>query len=167
MNEFELQAVSTAGFRLRNALNSVIPGHDCDSLLQFLELILYLARLSDYQMPSHSNFSQLEDTLSFISNNFRDQISVAGLAAKARMSERSFFRHFKTVTGYTPNDYLARIRLKYASEQLLFSSKSITEIALETGFYDSSDLCRKFKKVYNVSPRRFRENTGRSASAGN
>ena len=66
---------------------------------------------------------------------------------------------FKEATGYSPIDYLIRIRLHKAAEMLVSTSSTISEISPECGFADSNYLTRQFRKVYKVSPREFRRNS--------
>jgi len=153
----EMRSVVDYCNKLQRELNSVQAGRNCCSLLLFGELLLYLARQKDCNLKNRHRNVLMDDVVSFINKNVKLRLSVAKLAEKARMSQRSFFRHFKNATGYNPNEYLGMARLKYAEDQLLFSNKSVSCIAIESGYYDSSDFCRKFKKHYKVAPYCFRK----------
>ena len=48
------------------------------------------------------------------------------------------------------------MRVLIAGELLKKTNKTVTEIAIEVGFYDHSDLSRHFKKEMGVPPSVFR-----------
>ncbi|MBI9101576.1 MAG: AraC family transcriptional regulator [Spirochaetales bacterium] len=63
---------------------------------------------------------------------------------------------FKAVTGYSPIQYLNRIRIEYVCEQLSFSSQPIKEIAYNAGFDDPQYFSRMFRKTTGLSPGQYR-----------
>ena len=81
---------------------------------------------------------------------------VASLAGKLGMSESTLRRFIKKNTGRTVIDYHNEMRLGRACEELLESNKSISEIALNCGFYNLSHFNRLFKKMKKVTPREYR-----------
>ena len=58
------------------------------------------------------------------------------------------------------SDYLNFIRVNRASELLLLTSKSILEIALETGYHNEKTLTRNFLKFRSMTPGKFRQSVG-------
>ena len=54
------------------------------------------------------------------------------------------------------HDYISRLRLSAASDALIQTGKSITEVALDLGFNDSNYFTRLFKKHVGLSPREYR-----------
>ena len=56
--------------------------------------------------------------------------------------------------------YMNNIRLHHAIEDLLYSDKPITRIAVDNGFSSPSFFNRVFKSVYNTTPTEFRESAG-------
>jgi len=68
---------------------------------------------------------------------------------------RAFRRHH----GCTVGEYVRRLRVGLACQQLTHSSASLTEIALATGFPDQSHFCRVFKRVTGRTPGAFRAET--------
>ena len=81
---------------------------------------------------------------------------LAAAAARAGLSEFHFLRIFARVLGVTPHQYLLRARLRRAARALADSQRSVTEIALDSGFGDLSNFVRTFRRVAGVSPRAFR-----------
>lgn len=83
-------------------------------------------------------------------------LSIAGLADKVCMSERTLHRKVKALTGQSPKQLLLAARLYYASQLLRSSDSSITEIAHACGFSDASYFIRQFKSKNNQTPKEYR-----------
>ncbi len=67
--------------------------------------------------------------------------SVASLAKKSHLSERTFARHFIQATGFKANEYLQRLRIQKACELLESTKKTFEVIAYDVGYEDVS-ACR-------------------------
>ncbi|MCA9606692.1 MAG: helix-turn-helix transcriptional regulator [Myxococcales bacterium] len=78
------------------------------------------------------------------------------LAKVACFSPFHFHRVFKSVTGAPLNAFVKRLRLERALYLMSHTEKSLTEIALEVGFYDHSDFSRQFRRFMGVSPTEYR-----------
>jgi len=82
------------------------------------------------------------------------------LVAKSNLSLRQFQRKFKSFTGYTPTEYLRIARM----QPILSASnpESLTELALQFGFYDQSHFINYFKKITGgLTPRQYFDKTGK------
>jgi AraC-like DNA-binding protein len=91
-----------------------------------------------------------------LKENFRDPLDVAALAEMSKLSVRQFERKFRKTFQTTPRTYLMRMRVIHACELLTQSRLPITEVALESGFYDHSDFSRQFRKHMGLSPSTYR-----------
>lgn len=84
-------------------------------------------------------------------------ISIPELANQAAMSERTFLRRFQAATGMAPKDWLIRERL-YRSQALLESSPlSLSQIADACGISSLETYRAAFRRVFGVTPARYRE----------
>jgi AraC-like DNA-binding protein/ligand-binding sensor protein len=81
-----------------------------------------------------------------------DDIDLAEVARHCCVSEGHLSRMFHHATGLTFREYLTQVRIEHAKSLLLHSSKSVTEIAYESGFQSLSQFHRVFRKVYGSSP---------------
>ena len=78
------------------------------------------------------------------------------LAALADLSPFHFHRVFQAMVGETPNDFVKRLRLERSLHLMTFGkAKSLTTVALDSGFASSSDFTRSFKQRYGVAPSKF------------
>jgi transcriptional regulator GlxA family with amidase domain len=82
--------------------------------------------------------------------------TVGDIARSVGVSERELTRLFNQHLRMPPAEYWRQIRLKTAHWMVLNSHRSITQIAYECGFTDSSHLIHWFKRVYQITPSRLR-----------
>lgn len=125
-------------------------------------LLLLIGKLSRWYAPVPSDASndltRIATALAHMEATFYESLSVEALARMAGLSERTFYRVFQKATGATPNQYLTTLRLSHVADLLIHSDASITDIAFECGFQDSSYMAKQFKRQRGLSPRQFREN---------
>jgi len=100
-------------------------------------------------------FMQLEQALR---QNLSQQWTVEEMAAIAGMGTTLFNEKVKSYTGFTPLNYLINIRISEAIKLLKKKDVSITDIALDTGFYSSQHFSTTFKKLTGYTPSEFRKN---------
>lgn len=101
---------------------------------------------------------RLKNVLTYIKDNYENQISLNELAGVAGMAPRYFCRAFSAMTGKTPIEYLNYYRVEQAGEQLLLTEDTVTEIALNCGFNDMSYFSKTFAKHKGCSPSAYRKN---------
>ncbi|MGA6166813.1 helix-turn-helix domain-containing protein [Amycolatopsis magusensis] len=98
----------------------------------------------------------LQPLLTWMLENLTAEHTVAGLARRAKMSERTFARRFAAETGTTPNRWLSTQRVLHARRLLEETTLSVDEIAAETGFGTAALLRHHFHRVVGVSPKDYR-----------
>lgn len=98
----------------------------------------------------------IQQAAQYISEHFREDISLADVAAQAYMSRSYFSRKFKKITGLNFSEYLTSTRIKAADDLLLQTSLSIAEIAASCGFGDANYFGDIFKKHKGMSPTKYR-----------
>jgi len=93
----------------------------------------------------------------FLDAHYPSKIVMANLASLCHMSERSFLRRFSQATGFKPSEYIQRLRIQKACDQLEQTQNSFETIAGEVGYEDSS-ACRKvFVRILALTPKQFRQ----------
>lgn len=86
------------------------------------------------------------------------EFDVQTFARELGVSRTILFSKIKGITGQTPNEYIASLRLKQAASKLQKESdKSISDIAYECGFSSPSYFIRCFKANFNETPASFRK----------
>jgi transcriptional regulator GlxA family with amidase domain len=85
-----------------------------------------------------------------------EPLTLERMAAHARMSVRTFTRHFRDETGLSPAQWLLQHRTDRARELLESSDLSVARIARDTGFGSAAALRQRFHRSLGVSPLAYR-----------
>ena len=83
---------------------------------------------------------------------YAERLDVAALAQEARMSQPSFHRHFRDVTGTTPMQYLKSTRLHQARLLMLRDALPAANAAFAVGYESASQFSREFKRLFGRTP---------------
>ncbi|NOH53456.1 AraC family transcriptional regulator [Vibrio coralliilyticus] len=100
---------------------------------------------------------RLTPVIRYLEKHFNQPLNLPEVAALANLSPYHFHRTFKAVQGETLADYIRRLRLAAAADDLFKSKQPILNIALEYGFSSSQSLAKAFKQHYGVTPTEFRD----------
>ena len=95
---------------------------------------------------SRPAIARLDLVLQQLHLHWNEEVSVAELAAQVYVSPNYLSRFFASHLHTTITEYLLNLRLQAALELVENSSRSITEIAMQTGFSTSAALIRKFRE---------------------
>ncbi|MCX5402509.1 helix-turn-helix domain-containing protein [Streptomyces sp. NBC_00335] len=106
----------------------------------------------------------LADVLPWALQRLDEPLTVEDLARRARMSSRHLGRHFKSVTGTTPLQWLLTQRIRHAQELLETTDDTVDTIATATGMGTGTTLRRHFARTVGVPPDAYRR-TFRSRTA--
>ena len=114
------------------------------------------SQFSAHLAPEAYPKGKLAGLLRWIPEHIEQDLDVAGLAAKANMSERSFSRNFLRETGETPARYLERARIDAARRLLTASDLAVGSVARRAGFGSEERMRRAFQRQLKTSPGAFR-----------
>jgi AraC family transcriptional regulator len=92
----------------------------------------------------------------YIEEHLADPISLATLAALARLSPYYFCRAFKQSFGAPPHRYHISRRIEHAKALLANPASSVTDIGLTLGFSETSSFTAAFHKLTGVTPTTYR-----------
>lgn len=110
-------------------------------------------------MLSDDQKYRINNVLSFIHHDIAADLTIERLASEAAYSTFYFQRLFKEITGLPPHQYLRKIRLEAAANQLLFSPyMSVREICESCGFQSLPSFTHAFKSTYKTTPAMWRSN---------
>ncbi|MBO4997735.1 MAG: AraC family transcriptional regulator [Lachnospira sp.] len=104
-------------------------------------------RLQDYY---------IREALTYIEQNFQNDISVEEIAKVCGLNRSYFGKLFKDATGKTPQQFLLSYRMIKATELLKLTKLSIGDISCAVGYDNQLHFSRAFKKLYDKSPREWR-----------
>lgn len=91
----------------------------------------------------------------YVENNITDpDLNIVEVAQYMGLSRSQLYRKIKSITEYSPNEFVRILRLKYAA-RMITSGTQIAEIAYKSGFSSASYFTKCFKEFYKVSPTEF------------
>lgn len=98
------------------------------------------------------NETQLTRLNELIFENIGDfNFKVGFLAEKFHLSERSFFRMIKNITGKSPLEYVKDVKFQYAYDLLKKKKvKSLKEVSFAIGMKNTSDFNKQFQKRFGL-----------------
>ncbi|MFT5187731.1 MAG: AraC-like DNA-binding protein [Verrucomicrobiales bacterium] len=102
-------------------------------------------------------YLDLLPVMDYLKTHYAENVSISNLAMHAGISMRHLQRRFQETFKTTPRDYIMKLRILNACDLLLKTNLTVTEIALQVGFYDHSVFSRMFSKVMGISPRAYRK----------
>ncbi len=136
----------------------------CMLLMEFM-LVLYEYRkelapeLNDVEQSAYTDdvMKRMIMVTDYIKNNLTaDDLSQAAMAEMAGISRDYFSRIFKNVTGMNYSKWLNMIRLEKASELLAQEGRTLTEIAMLSGFQSIPSFNRVFREERGMAPGEYR-----------
>lgn len=98
----------------------------------------------------------VEQVSAYVEEHISEPILVEDLAEWVHMSKYHFLRKFKELTGVTAHTFVTNKRLIKACEAIR-EGMSITQVYQLSGFSDYSSFLRNFKKVFGVSPGKYKD----------
>lgn len=99
--------------------------------------------------------------LQYIEQHLDEKLDVAFLASLAHYSEFHFHRLFSAFVGEGVYAFKKRLLLERAVKQLLFSEKSLVDIAGSCGYENQASFNKAFKQQFSLVPSQFRQQGGR------
>lgn len=127
--------------------------HQLDELL--IQLTRQMTRQNHSGRDFPKTFMHLEEVLR---RNLAHQWTVEEMAALVGLGTTLFNERVKSYSGFSPINYLINIRISEAIKLLKQREISVTDIALDTGFYSSQHFSTTFKKLTGYKPSEFRKN---------
>ena len=110
-----------------------------------------------YDNYSDDVFRRMIHVTDYIKNNLTaDDLSQGAMAEMAGISKEYFSRIFKSVTGTNYSKWLNMIRLEKATELLAEKGRSLTEVAMLSGFQSIPSFNRVFRAEKGMAPGEYR-----------
>lgn len=98
----------------------------------------------------------IKEALTFMEQNFQNDISVEDIAATCGLNRSYFGKIFKEELGKSPQEFLLSYRMIKAAELLKLTRLSIGDISNAVGYANQLHFSRAFKNIYGLSPREWR-----------
>lgn len=144
---------------------------DCGSsrgmrrILPLMDLLVYLAEEAEIKPLSVVEFgrqgqgrmeSQIGEAVDFVVSNFAEDISVGAVSKRVGLSETSFSRRFKELTGNRFTEFVNRVRVGEACARLQQTVDPVSAICYDVGFQNLANFNRHFLKMKGLTPTEYR-----------
>ena len=130
-------------------------------LVMYFVVLVVRGYRSEKGVPRTRTPENIAKVVTYINEHFVEPFDADKLATMAGLSRSQFFRAFKQDRLHSPLGYVTFMRVSRAEELLRTTDKSVTEIAFEVGFDDSSYFARQFRKWTKMTPRAYRREVRR------
>ncbi|MFA9464941.1 MAG: helix-turn-helix domain-containing protein [Velocimicrobium sp.] len=127
-----------------------------ESISELLEEMIDLTADLQKQDMSGSIRSVVKHAVTYIEQNFFENLTLTSLSQKFNVESSYFSKVFRQETGDNLTSYIAKKRVNKAIEYMKDSKINLTEIAFMVGYDDYTYFNRVFRKMTGVSPRDYR-----------
>ena len=93
-----------------------------------------------------------QEILSFLEDHYSEQLTLEEASGHAGFSPSYFSKYFKRLTGTNFNQYLNLLRIAHATDMILRTDDTYTNIAFACGFNNIRTFTRVFRKYTGASP---------------
>ena len=165
-----LKASNFSYDRLVFYIESLLEKSDCKSDREELDSALYAGLLITFLADSISSpvansegrgvekrTLSVIGAMEYLDSHPDEPLDPGALAEKCCMSYSGLLRAFKRISGMTPGEYLAKARIKRAEALLSTTSKTVLEIAMSLGYYDSAHFIKEFQRRKGFTPSEYRK----------
>ena len=98
--------------------------------------------------------NQIAKAITWLRENYREQLQIDDLAKMVNMATSTFHRHFKEVTDISPLQFQKQLRLYEAKRLMLFDKHDVNNAAHAVGYESSTQFIREYKREFGAPPRR-------------
>jgi AraC-like DNA-binding protein/ligand-binding sensor protein len=151
----DLGQLESAYFRTR-----VVAKKQYDSMVRLLTIFAqHLATVSNQVLVQEATaeLPAITKARAFISEHHGEDLSLVQVAKVVGMSAFYFCKTFRSVTGLTFTDFVARMRIESVKKMLLNPHTRISEAAYAAGFQSLSQFNRVFRRIAGESPSDYRD----------
>lgn len=116
--------------------------------------------LSDFfcqTASTHKDLARFEPVLSYIEDNYVDDLPLSVLASKMNVSTLYFSNYFKSTFHISPKQYILNKRLAEGQRLLLETDMSVAEIANAVGFKNENYFSEFFASKIGISASKYRK----------
>ena len=129
---------------------------ETEKYLNFFRLINILEKATEVQSAQNLYYPDTNLAIKYINNKHSTALTIAEIAAAAHVSIRTLERHFREDLKTSPASYIKKIRMTKAT-QLLTTQLSVQQVCEKCGFADYSRFISDFKKLYGITPLKFKK----------
>lgn len=131
--------------------------HERMAYLSLEEIVLLLAHHSGREQANPSLDPRVEQVMRLLLLRMQDAHTIQSLAETVRLSPSRLAHLFKEETGSSIIEMLLQIRLRHGARQLVYTSRTVAEVADDVGFQSPFYFTKQFTAAYGISPSAYRK----------
>jgi AraC-like DNA-binding protein len=124
---------------------------------EIIRLFWLLETESENFSKHYEQNENIRMALEYISNNFKEKITIQQLSDTVHLSPSYFMSQFQKCVGVSTGEYISQFRINQACKMIIDTHKNISEIAFDCGFYNISNFNRQFYKIVGCSPTQYKK----------
>ncbi len=137
-----------------------------DSFITFIELLRLLNDADDYELLATPGYTlqatqydtdRIDRILAYLHQHYQGKIRLDDVANEVGSSISNLCAFFRKATGQTVLEYVNKLRISHACQQLRETNLLVSDIALQAGFSNLGHFNRQFKSLKHLTPRQFRK----------
>jgi AraC family transcriptional regulator len=155
-------ALSLVMRRIYGELRGRVPGFELvieGLILEMLGQTFRQNNLRDYSTPPR----WLTQAQELIHQHFTEKLSLRVIADAVEIHPSHLARTFRQYHRCSIGEYVRRLRIEYAAQEVLKSASSLTDISLAAGFSDQSHFTHEFKRQLRSTPAEYKKLHSRTA----
>ncbi|GAB3649839.1 AraC family transcriptional regulator [Echinicola sediminis] len=137
-----------------------------DRLMTLLQILHTLATKSETSLLAGPGFGKdlsskeshrVNQINSYIKDNILEEINLSDVANRLALSKEAFCRFFKKTFDKTFTHYVNEYKVTLASQMLIETDLSVSEVGYRSGFNNLSFFYRQFNRYKDMSPQSYRQ----------
>ena len=150
-----------------NKMLKLSKSNGLEKLTRFWLILDDLSKSTNYRLLASGNYipslnkynvERINTVFTYVSGHFAENIPLKKVADIVHMTQTSFCRFFKMITGETFTEYLNNFRVSRACIMLTTQqNRSILQVVFDAGFRSSTHFNRMFHTKKGCSPSGFRK----------
>ncbi|KRE55941.1 AraC family transcriptional regulator [Paenibacillus sp. Soil750] len=127
--------------------------------LKLYQLLESLIGKTDEQARNIVNIDWLERCKQYMDTHYMEGIAVTNVAKIAGVHRSHLYQECIRILGFSPMQYLIKLRMEKSIELLNDGEFNVTDIALSIGYPDVYSFSRAFSRYYGMSPTQYQSGT--------
>lgn len=145
-----------SGLASKLQTNSITASVEISSQVHMLFCSILKQHMEKGEIQKDEHKEAMSQVLDYIKTHYAENIALEDLMENIHFSKYHFIRLFRRVMGTTPYNYLTNYRINESKTLLRSTDKTVSEIASDCGFLDTSNFITQFKRHAGQTPLQYR-----------
>lgn len=120
-----------------------------------------------FNLQHHHGDKEVVAIQQYMEKNYQERPTIAWLAEKFHLSQRTLIRRFTAATGNTPLEYMQRVKVEAAKRMLEDGKLTVEEICQRCGYEDFNSFRAVFRRSTGITLKAYKQKYARMFSQVN